>query len=322
MGEVTAYVDSNKNCFHLVLAAILERNGIHPDYAWNQAGLYYEESENHWKMTPYFESVDNCLRGVKVISEKFSCNDRLLDRLDDLLTRGQNVVVPVDIYELPYSMYYREQHNPHSIEMLRLEDGSYHICDHFFQFIGTLSRSDLKKTLDAYNSHCLPDITFSYLQISENELKLPDIEDATTIIKKNCAIMEGVLLDGMESLGSGIYGFGVIVRLIKKLDEMLSLEESAAKDLMEEMYCDIKEVAYSRDNYSAFLKRMGLGQLTSPVEEAAQCWRAASNMLLRAKVAGNHEGMKPRIFKRLERVQEQERLVVEQMENFLSVKGK
>ncbi|SFS44329.1 BtrH N-terminal domain-containing protein [Marininema halotolerans] len=322
MGEVTAYIDSNKNCFHLVLAAILKRKGIHPDYAWNQAGLYYEDLGDEWKLTPYFESVDNCLHGVQVRSESFSTSDHLIERLDALLTPERTVVVGVDIYELPYCLYYQEKHAPHSIEILRREDGNYQICDHFFQFIDPLSRSDLKKALDSYEQHCLLKTNLHYLQLSEREWKLPDLADAMTVMKKNCAMMEGVLLEGMEPLGSGIYGFQVIDHLMHRLDTMLSMEEVVAKEIMEEMYCNLKEISHSRDNYGAFLKRMGLEELISPIEEAGQCWKAAANMLLRAKVAGNHEGMKPRIFKRLERVKEQERLVVEQIGNYLAVTGK
>ncbi|AKF95958.1 BtrH N-terminal domain-containing protein [Brevibacillus laterosporus] len=318
--EFTLYQSSYHNCKNIVLTAMVKRLGFDIDHLWSQAGLSYQEDEQTFLLTPYYKSILDVLKnlGITVLSRNFSDSESCISALREVLQQGRTIGIHTDLFELPYCMYYQDLHEMHAIEILEVEGDDWTICDHYYRFLGKISSEVLHKAINGTIEHKLAECSIYFL---DSELSKDIWGDFTNnvsqIVTENLKVMEGNSLFELSGSETNAIGLEAISLFGNKLDALVLAEDKEQLPLLEECYDQMKEVTNSRYHFHSFLKSVHEEDFAEAVLEASQCWGVATNMVLRVFATESFEGMRERIKKRMNRVMEQEMIVIDKMKVYL-----
>lgn len=319
MDPLTVYTNPFHNCRGVTLSAMLLRLGVPIDYVWHQAGLFYQENAQDLpKIDPYYQDIIENDHGVKWAIEEYEDMDTYIKRVYDVLTWGHTLALPVDIHELPHSMYYGHRHQSHTIEAVTKEDGHIIIADHPYHYFGPIETDALKKALDSYVIHIHQG---PYSLLYGEALKVPQTytrDDLLQAITDNCAVMEGARLYDLSHTPPGTkIGMAAFPAIISTVEEVMQSDIVNVEKELNNLFNSLKEVANSRHLLHIYLKLFQEETLANELHETSQNWIVATHMLLRGQALGDLPAMLPRVMKRLLRAQEKEQQNLQNMRDFL-----
>ncbi|MBG9941027.1 hypothetical protein ABE237_21475 [Brevibacillus formosus] len=313
----TLYRNNFQNCLELVVSSMLIRNNIPPYKIWNQAGLFFKELEEGWLLTPYYWSIKRYMiqNGIDYTEEYYKSVNDLISGLVNVVASGHSVGVLLDVFELPYSMYHQEYHDVHAIEIVQVQNHVFEIYDHYYHYHGHLEIEQLKKAINSYMDFYEKEKThYFYIKAQNNKFIRKD-----EVILNNFSVMNGNhIKDLVEKASNGGYvGLSAAPYIKDTILQLLNYDKDEVEYSINDMFKDLKEISFSRQNYYDFLNKISTVKFASDVQEASQSWAVTANMILLANVSGDQKGMIPRIVKRIDRSFEHEMRVNEKIETYL-----
>ncbi|MGR5997718.1 hypothetical protein ACT7DF_22400 [Bacillus cereus] len=154
MSKSKVIFKENFDCKNLTINAVLSRVIPISEFIWNQAGLaIYEnenENENNLIFTPYYiNDYDHLYNTTNIRRNEYkSPNFKLcLEKIISILNSGSSVLVRVDIFALPFNMYYGKHRGPHYIEITHMEHDQFFVCDHFYKYSGFVDITIIAKAM-------------------------------------------------------------------------------------------------------------------------------------------------------------------------------
>lgn len=102
----TLYKETRLNCFYVNIAALLKRLPVedaHLIYLFNQAGLFYRdtEDEDEFQISPYYRLLDDFvygLFGARLHKTGSSAGDDYMRTLKETLANGKSAIIESDIF--------------------------------------------------------------------------------------------------------------------------------------------------------------------------------------------------------------------------------
>ncbi|WP_144502505.1 hypothetical protein [Bacillus thuringiensis] len=150
MSKSKVIYKENFDCKTLTINAILSRVIPISEFIWSQAGLAIYENKNNLIFTPYYldeyEHLYN-MANIRSIEYKSSNFELFLEKIIFILNGGSSALVCVDIFDLPFNMYYCKHRGPHYIEITHMEHGEFFVCDHFYKYSGFVDIAIIAKAM-------------------------------------------------------------------------------------------------------------------------------------------------------------------------------
>ncbi|QPA52735.1 hypothetical protein [Lysinibacillus sphaericus] len=140
----------NFDCKTLTINAILSRIIPKSEFIWNQAGLAIYENENNLIFTPHYTNGYEHLyntANIRSIEYKLPNFELFLEKIIFILNSGSSTLVRVDIFDLPFNMYYCKHKGPHYIEITHMEHDQFFVCDHFYKYSGFVDIAIIVKAM-------------------------------------------------------------------------------------------------------------------------------------------------------------------------------
>lgn len=157
--KLTIHHDGNLNCFYMTANSVLSRS-IDTTYLWNAAGMQVLQKRGSLHFTPYLMSPRDHLKHNFNIDTIQIETTELADFLKFVrlaLFIEKTVLISVDLYYLPYTMYHNKKHSDHYIEIIGVNGEDWHILDHYYKYTGILCDSDLQIALRGWLENKLDD---------------------------------------------------------------------------------------------------------------------------------------------------------------------
>ncbi|KZE79092.1 hypothetical protein AV654_16550 [Paenibacillus elgii] len=300
------YIHNYHNCTQIIVAAMLKRLGAPTELVWNQAGFGYKDEGDYVIVDPYYTPVRRQLADDHGIDWIEACSPEageLAIQLDEWLALGRTAGVISDMYELPYHAYYRQAHDSHAVEVIGMAPGGYVVCDHYYQYVGPISRRDLLAAMESYQSRYggYKDLHLFYLAWQAEQNCTGASFDHRRAIQRNVDAMQGrpPEADLDETMRHGLPAIPVFGEKLMQLLET----ESEWLDLTHKM---IKEVSFTRYHFHVFLGLCGLPELAGKALEASQHWQVMGNMVARGLLRKEAKSLRDRIEGRFARLLEAE----------------
>ncbi len=214
------------------------------------------------------------------------------DIYDVLKTQGQ-IIAMVDIFNLPYCIYYKKHHEKHSILLnYNMVDDVIEVCDYYYGYFGNLTNEELKLILEESNNTIENGISVYYLRDTENISYDIDYKE---VLRKN--------IDSYyrESNSNKLFGLNSIYKLREHLKK-LKMDNFCNNDYLESIYVSVKDVAMYRDGFSSFASIHGSNDLVEICDKCAKEWLILGNLLLMSSVKSTFYDLQDRIINRLDSI--------------------
>jgi hypothetical protein len=284
---------------------MLKRMGVNSDYLWGQAGLFVKEMEE-LEITPYYrnmkEEVTN-FHGIQycehIIQEPEDFRRELLDQLKT----GGTASLNVDIFEMPYCIYFRQKHHIHDVEIIRVEQNTYTICDHYYHYFGQVDETVIVKAVESCLNNLRDLCRMYYFKLNRPNGFQYTTSDLFRVVTENYHVMKGTPIELLihDADGADI-GLAAIDSIQSKISDMAKMDAQGRADHASRMYIQVKEVSNSRHHFHVFLKAFSENELAESYADASHQWAVLTNMIIRAPIVENLGDMISRINKRLEKV--------------------
>ncbi|WP_044796701.1 hypothetical protein [Bacillus cereus] len=140
----------NFDCKALTINAILSRVIPISEFIWNQAGLAIYENENNLIFTPhYINEYEHLYNTANIRSIEYNLPnfELFLEKIKFILNTGSSTLVRVDIFDLPFNMYYCKHKGSHYIEITHMENEQFFVCDHFYKYSGFVDIDIIAKAM-------------------------------------------------------------------------------------------------------------------------------------------------------------------------------
>ncbi|MBT2626903.1 hypothetical protein J7I81_16400 [Bacillus sp. ISL-32] len=140
----------NFDCKALTINAILSKVIPISEFIWNQAGLAIYENENNLIFTPhYINEYEHLYNTANIRSIEYNLPnfELFLEKIKFILNTGSSTLVRVDIFDLPFNMYYCKHKGPHYIEITHMENEQFFVCDHFYKYSGFVDIDIIAKAM-------------------------------------------------------------------------------------------------------------------------------------------------------------------------------
>jgi hypothetical protein len=169
------YYNNYQGCYELLVSSLLKNAGLNEKLFWYQSRIYYNIDERVLYSSDYgnniFELLWNEYDGVKLSFKNFSHVDKLVNDLIKQLSAG-SIGLFVDLFELPYCVYYGVFHETHTIEIVSFDKNldSFLIVDHYYKFKGYVSLNIIRKCLQSYMSQLKKEISYFFVEVTNSNL--------------------------------------------------------------------------------------------------------------------------------------------------------
>jgi hypothetical protein len=307
--ETTLYNSNYHNCEHIVLSAMMRELNVNLDLFWTQSILHFQDTNEEGFLTPYYRSILEDLKEIGVNYEivKETNLSKFIERMKAQIVESP-ICLYTDIFELPYSIHYKQLHEMHAIEIYQYNKGKWLIKDHYYKYQGTIDTAQLENSIQSLiNNGLKGDLSFLFLRrLDTNFCYLDPYE----VIRRNLEMNK----TGNKEL---VFGLKAIDYFLKSFEINIQRENANA---LENQYSELKELANSRYHLSQYFKFRNVEDLGDLSWEASQNWLVAANMVLRLIVSAEIGNMKPRILKRMKIVYESEQRLLNCMGRHLENK--
>lgn len=300
--------NKNHNCFGLCVNAVLSREiGENTDYVWNQAATVVHKDESMVYLTPYYESVEDHLKRVANIdmySRCFKDFDSFHHKSVDIIGKGKSFIICLDVFELPFNLYYKNKHSLHFVEVVEIENDEYYICDHFYKYNGAVKKDIINSaTSSLVNNKLLG--CFQIYDFNFDNMDLTSSLDIKYILESNVNANYGRLSKETNLLRYegkciqiGLYNFEDFQNYIR--DDALKFKKNISI-----IYKNLYGFGSSRNNYSNYLKRFTLEypelkEIAASYEIIAQEFKIAANYILRLNFVDLNDSLMDKIAQRIE----------------------
>jgi hypothetical protein len=281
--------NKNQNCFGLCVNAILSRSPkVITPLIWNQAGTVIHYNEESVSITPFYEDIEtHLLRVANIQTEELNFSDfeKFNSTSIDLMDSTQSIILCVDVYELPFNMYYKEKHSIHYIEVYDIDDDFYYLCDHFYKYKGKVPKEVILTSMTSAIKQGYTEY-FKLYYFDLNNIDLTTAQNLNKIIETNININEGCLPKQINLLTYsdkkhilGLNGFERFIDYIKY--EVIEKHENISQT-----YRSLYGFGSSRLNYAEYLSEFesnldSLRYFVDGYEEIGQKCKIVANNLLR-----------------------------------------
>ncbi|MFD1989549.1 hypothetical protein ACFSGI_06260 [Paenibacillus nicotianae] len=303
--EFNLYYNNNQNCLQRVLSAMLIRKNIDPNQLWYQSGIYYTDSNDasSWEINPYFMEYDYFLKnmGIECSSFLLPTSEDTISKIKEYINKDNTIGVYVDISELPYCLYYQKEHESHAIEIIEIKKDIVTLCDHYYNYYGTISLQQLHLAIRSYIEHISNLCTIFFLSIDQ-DIKI----NVAECINNNIEVMNGKKIGTYSLKKEGSIGLSAIPKVRSKIISLLNLEHPDKFSYLDKLFKDIKEIAYSRYNFNVFLDSHQYSIDSEYSTELSNNWSVIANLILKSAVTNKTEIVLPNIEKRFNNIIDQE----------------
>lgn len=249
--------NKDHNCFGLSVNAILSRTvpEVIP-YVWNQAGIVIYKNNAIVNLSPYFESMEDHLKRVaNIMMYKLNFNkfEELHEKSIEILERKRSFIICLDVFELPFNMYYKKKHNLHYVEVVNIIGDNYFICDHFYKYIGKITKEIIyKSTASLIKENLLNQFKIYDFDVSKKDLGASlDIKE---ILKINTTVNCGHIPKDINILTYEDKTHHLGLNQFAYFKEQIANEVLPYKRNISPTYRNLYGFGSSRLNYSNYLK--------------------------------------------------------------------
>lgn len=289
MLKFQTYRNNYQNCYQLLLSSLLKRLDLNEKMYWYQSIPFYDSKEKKlffsdygdFKLSSIWKKYDN----IKINYIKQEEYEMFISNLIKHL-KIRNIGIFIDLFFLPYSMYYLIRHDIHAIEIINYKKKTFIIADHYYNYYGTLKYSDLIKSLISYKK--IFSKKFSFFYIEETTPKIVNNEKEKLLINKHNNnlydifnfIKEDILslsrcnnLKVSQEIGTKIYSYlkdfsGTQKMLYFFISELINYDEKYNNFMIKEISYLYKESSENLNMIANFLLKNIIKQnLNYPTEK-------------------------------------------------------
>jgi hypothetical protein len=303
--------NKNFNCYFLTVRAILAKKVNFTNLFWNQSGMISYREDNRFTFTPYFKSLPEHLHNhfkIKEIIMHSSEFEHFYSQLCNVLKSDKTALLLSDVFDLPYTLYYRQKYNAHAVEILKADEKEILICDHYYKYSGTISKQKLEGIIKARIARSEAE-DFYFLYYETEQHILPRLERYIALtIQNNTEYMKGndpFIKGNFRTVKKiGLAAFDEFVHYID--EEVFTQRENI--DISHEC---LKEYGNSRNNYSVLLEEYKhfdpvLGVIASEYLALSNSIQVTANMILKCFITQKFDQFRPRVLKKLQEIRNKE----------------
>lgn len=315
----------NYDCFTLTVNAILSRVIKPVPLLWNQAGMLAFEDSNSILFTPYFlETKENLKRiaNIETITESFNDFNTLSKRIMNTVRNGYTVMICVDVFNLPFNLYYQKKHSNHFIEVVGVNNEGFFICDHFYKYTGLVPNEIIFKAMTSLIVEKFKtEYSFTYYNTSNLELK-----DNNSFLEEMLNVNTSIIL-GQEPFElikinnkKRIIGLEAFDNFIKYLSNEIFIEQRN----FQQVYRNLFNFSNSRYHYANIIKILGgeqykLQDIIEGYAEVSQLAKITANIILKTSVTKDVESNQLPVLDKLNTIRSLEKRLVKNVRGELLV---
>ncbi|MEB9627260.1 MULTISPECIES: BtrH N-terminal domain-containing protein [Bacillus cereus group] len=324
--NLTINYNRNYNCKLLTMNAILSRVLPSSQLLWSQAGLVTYENDDYLYLTPNYLDDFGYLKKVANIDTIENKQDNMVNFLTDLnarLEKGYTVMICVDVFDLPFNMYYKQQNSNHYIEVVGMEDNKLLICDHFYKYTGAVDSVVIEQAMRRrMNIDSKGYYSFIYFNVENHCFKI-DIQYLLNVMAINNSIILGK--EEMKLYEMTGYKRTIGLKTFEIFNKFL-INQLNPNGPLQRIYRDLFNLSNSRYHYSDVLYAFKdeypeLDKIVNIYRDIAQSYRIASNLVLKLRASKKDDSYYTNISKILDSVLCKEKEASYQIDNFLKSKS-
>lgn len=276
------FFSQHYNCYRLVVAAMLNRRNINTLSIWKIIGTHFDRNAKYI-IHPRPVNIIKELKiyGITLKNKYFENFNEMYSYLNKNLL-NETIGVELDAFYLPYCIHYKKSHYSHSLEVIKIDNEKVYVCDHFFNYQGSISLKVLEESVE-YRAE----------NLRENEYSVFTICIGESIEKVDCLELTYLALKGELNYENKTYNS---VSGIKAIDafkqEILAVinsdDDDFIKEYIDNIYEQIKEMSNSRYHFSNYLKECHNNCDWQTVRLASQSWGVLGHILLKSVVRSNY----------------------------------
>ncbi|MDF9507936.1 hypothetical protein, partial [Bacillus cereus] len=280
----------NFDCKTLTINAILSRVIPISEFIWNQAGLAIYENGNNLTFTPKDINDDEHLfnmANIRSIEYRLPNFELFLEKIKFILNSGGSTLVRVDIFDLPFNMYYCKHRGPHYIEITHMERDQFFVCDHFYKYSGFVDTSIIAKAMktrmeiDGYNEYI-----FRSFYTDGDSFKLDRNYLFKVMTKNNSQILGEGTVDFLDIPNDKRL---VGLKTFDRFDNYLE-EHFHQKGPLKDIYKSLFNLSNSRYHYSKIISKYkdnykNIEVIEDLYLESYQNFRIAANLVLKLRAS-------------------------------------
>ncbi|WP_257151194.1 hypothetical protein [Bacillus cereus] len=280
----------NFDCKTLTINAILSRVIPISEFIWNQAGLAIYENGNNLTFTPqYINEYEHLFNTANIRSIEYRVPnfEIFLEQIIFILNSGGSTLVRVDIFDLPFNMYYCKHRGPHYIEITHMEHDQFFVCDHFYKYSGLVDTSIIAKAMktrmeiDGYNEYI-----FRSFYTDGDSFKLDRNYLFKVMTKNNSQILGDGTVDFLDIPNDKRL---VGLKTFDRFDNYLE-EHFHQKGPLKDIYKSLFNLSNSRYHYSKIISKYkdnykNIEVIEDLYLESYQNFRIAANLVLKLRAS-------------------------------------
>ncbi|EGQ3776042.1 hypothetical protein GH131_10425 [Staphylococcus pseudintermedius] len=300
------------NCYRLVVAAMLNRRDINTLSIWKIIGTHFDRNAKYI-IHPRPVSITNELKiyGVTLKNKYFDNFNQMYAYLTDHLLNG-TIGIELDAFYLPYCIHYKKSHYSHSLEIIKIDKEKVYICDHFFNYQGSISLKALEESVE-YRAE----------NLRRNEYSLFTICIGESIEKKDCLELTYLALKGELNYENKTYNSVSGIKAINAFNQEIlavinSKDDDFIKEYIDNIYEQIKEMSNSRYHFSNYLKECHTNCDWQPVRLASQSWGILGHILLKSAISSNSDIDITRVNSIFKKIYRYESIIINNLNNVIN----
>ncbi|MGG3805765.1 BtrH N-terminal domain-containing protein [Metabacillus fastidiosus] len=305
----------NFDCYTLTINAVLSRIVKEVDLLWSQAGMLSYENENNIFFTPYYRDVKENLKkiaNIETITEDYDKFSEFSSNLKNTLINDYTAMISVDVFNLPFNLYFQKKHSVHFIEVVGFNNEGFLICDHFYKYTGVVQYEVINQAMSSLIKDKFEnDYSFTYfntkkLQLKDNDTFLQDI------LFTNTSVILGYKPFELENINNKTITVGLqsFTNFIEYLDNEIFVKGIN----FQQIYRNLFNFSNSRFHYSMIIKSLGkesprLENIKEGYEEISQLAKITANLILKTSVTKDLESNYAPILNNLDSIRNSEEML-------------
>ncbi|MGM1050630.1 MAG: hypothetical protein ACQEXX_31615 [Bacillota bacterium] len=315
------YRETRLNCYFVSIAALLKRNLIDTIPIFTQCGYSIDEAnDGMFQIKPYHEEIETIIFKRTGLTKKLMIITKVEEYIQFIihhLESRPSIIIEVDIFYLPFSQYQGKLHYPHCLEVIARENDLFEICDHYYQYNGRISYSQLREVLfNSMQSFYEGNLHLHYIEMTIDEKQSNILASPKTIISENYNCMTGQIKGNFtEKALFGEKAIDETSKIIRSLSLIKNIEYKVK--IQKQLYKDFIEVSNSRYHFHIYLKSINEHRLASSFSDADQLWLIIANLIMKSMISGDYGSFSSRIQDKMKRIMDIEANNVQLLKNYL-----
>lgn len=303
------------DCRHTTVFNVLKFKGFRNfNEVWKQCGLIYtkkSQTEAGVLRGKFMDFVDelNWIHRIKIIPFFTKDRNEFLEGIKYQLDNEEPVLLHVDSYNLVGNQFYKLKSMIHMITLINYKGGMFTYIDETYLKKETITEEELSAA--AWVNRNFED-QYNYFILCLNKAKFAaDVTDGYNVINRNKLYIEGTVREEHILSLKELYRHQPYVWVGKEaIEKFMDDYRGTIYNLnndnqinFDNIYLSLLDVSVSHYRFASFLKNIDKNntfkELVQILEEIAQEWKIASNMMIKA-IYKKDLGMIDRIVKKVE----------------------